>query len=277
MIFMNIESITSFIATNGIGLGLKVAAVIAMWIVGRWIIKFVMAHVGSAFQRGGKIDATLARSITSIVSVLLTFGLVLGIFDYVGVQTTSFAALLAGAAFAIGMAWGSLLTKFAAGVLMQILRPFKVGDYVSAGGIQGTVREVGLFGTTFVTSDNLTIAVGNSKIFSSTIKNFSDQPYRRVDAVAKISNGMDPKDAIQRLQAALATIPNVVKTPAPDVEILEFTEDGQKLSVRPYCHTKHYFQVWMDTQKAIARTIGAASGIVPETSVEQRHFAILSA
>jgi small conductance mechanosensitive channel len=271
---MNIESVTNYIATNGIDLVVKIAAAIAMWIIGRWIIKFVMGLVGNAIQRGGKIDSTLANYITSIVSVLLTIGLVMGILGYVGVQTTSFAALLAGAGLAIGTAWGGLLTNFAAGVFMQILRPFKVGDYVSAGGVEGTVKEIGLFGTTFLTGDNVTTVAGNNKIFSDTIKNFSDQPYRRVDAVAKIAHGVDSNDAVLRLKAALAAIPNVVKTPSPDVEILEFTPEGPKLCVRPYCHTNHYWQVWFDTHKAIAQTFGAAGYPVPETPVVQRNLAI---
>ena len=274
---MNIESVTNYLATNGIDIAVKLAAAIAMWIIGRWIIKFVMGLVGGAIQRGGKIDSTLSHYITSILAVLLTIGLVMGILGYVGVQTTSFAALLAGAGLAIGTAWGGLLTNFAAGVFMQILRPFKVGDYVSAAGVEGSVREIGLFGTTFLTGDNVTTVVGNNKIFSDTIKNFSDQPYRRVDAVAKIANGVDPQDAIARLKTALAAIPNVVKTPSPDVEILEFTAEGPKLCVRPYCHTNHYWQVWFDTHKVIAKTFGAAGYPVPETPVVQRNVALKGA
>jgi small conductance mechanosensitive channel len=268
---MNLESVMNYVATNGVDLVIKLAAALAMWVVGRWIIKFVMGHVGSGIQRGGKIDATLAKYITSIVSVMLTIGLVMGILGYVGVQTTSFAALLAGAGLAIGTAWGGLLTNFAAGVFMQILRPFKVGDIVSAGGVEGAVREIGLFSTTFLTGDNVTTVVGNNKIFSDTIKNFSDQPFRRVDAVAKIANGVDPQDAIKRLKAALVQIPNVVNTPAPDVEILEFTAEGPKLCVRPYCHTNHYWQVMFDTNKAISQTFGAAGYPVPETPMVQRN------
>src|SRR5438128_9522202 len=106
-------------------------------------------------QRGQRIDETLSRYLSAAMSMALNVLLVLAILDIFGVKTTSFAALLAGAGLAIGTAWGGLLTHFAAGVFMQVLRPFKVGDFVQAGGVTGTVTEIGLFGTTIITPDNV--------------------------------------------------------------------------------------------------------------------------
>ena len=266
---MDVDPIMKYIATNGVNLVIKLAAALAIWIVGRWLIAIVMRLVTASIARGGKIDGTVSRYITSILSVILTIGLVLGILGYFGVQTTSFAALLAGAGLAIGTAWGGLLTHFAAGIFMQILRPFKVGDYVSAGGSEGTVTEVGLFGTTIMSPDNVSTIIGNNKIFSDTIRNYSTQPYRRVDCVAKVANAVDPLDAIARLKPVIARIPNVVADPAPTVEILEFTPEGPKLCVRPYCNTSHYWQVYFDTNKAIVETFGAAAYPVPATPIVQ--------
>jgi small conductance mechanosensitive channel len=268
---MNINSVWAYITTNGVDIAIKIAGAIALWIVGRWLIKFAMGFVTRALERGGKIDATLSKYLTSIIGVLLTIGLAVGILGYLGIQTTTFAALLAGAGLAIGTAWGGLLTHFAAGVFMQVLRPFKVGDYVSAGGVEGTVREIGLFGTTLLSGDNVTHVVGNNKIFSDTIKNYSDQPFRRVDVVAKIANGVNPSDAIAKIKTALEGIPNVLKTPSPDVEIMEFTTEGPKLAIRPYCHTNHYWQVYFDAHKAIATTFAAAGYPTPEMPVVQRN------
>ena len=155
-------------------------------------------------ERGRKLDETLIRYLKSIISVLLTLVLVLAILDIFGIKTTSFAALLAGAGLAIGTAWGGLLTHFAAGVFMQVLRPFKVGDFVQAGGVTGTVHEVGLFGTTIITPDNVMTIVGNNKVFSESIQNFTTLPFRRVDCVAKVANSVDPLDAIARLKASIA-------------------------------------------------------------------------
>ena len=269
---MDVSKILDYLATNGVDVALKLLAAIVIWIVGRWVIKLLMSLISKALAKGGKIDATLSRYITSILAVLLTIGLVMGISGYIGVETTSFAAILAGAGLAIGTAWGGLLTHFAAGVFLQILRPFKVGDYVIVGGTEGTVREVGLFGTTLLTPDNVTTIVGNNKVFSETIKNFSEQPHRRVDCVAKVANSVDPEDAIARLKPALAKIANVKTSPAPEVDILELTPEGPKLAVRPYCHTKDYWQVYFDTNKAIVETFGAAGYPVPTTPVAQKQL-----
>jgi small conductance mechanosensitive channel len=265
---MNIDSILNYLATSGVSLLIKLAASVAIWVIGRWIISILMGVVTKAIARSGKLDATMGRYITSILSVLLTIGLVLGIFGYLGVETTSFAALIAGAGLAIGTAWGGLLTHLAAGFFMQILRPFKVGDYVFAGGIEGTVREMGLFGTTMLTPDNVLTVVGNNKIFSDTIKNFSAQPYRRVDCIAKVANTVDPKDAIARLRPAITRIPNVMSDPSPVIDLLEFTAEGPKLCVRPYCHTDHYWQVYFDTNRAIAESFGAAAYPVPTMPIQ---------
>jgi small conductance mechanosensitive channel len=266
---MNIDSLTNYLATNGVDLVIKLAAALAMWIIGRWIIGLVVSLLGRGIERSGKLDSTVSRYIKSLLGVLLTIGLVMGILGYLGVQTTSFAALLAGAGLAIGTAWGGLLTHFAAGIFMQILRPFRVGDYVSAGGTEGTVTEIGLFGTTLLTPDHVTTIVGNNKIFSDTIKNYSQQSYRRVDCVAKIANGVNPQDAAARLRQAVQAIPNVLAEPAPTVEILEFTAEGPKLCVRPNCSNANYWQVYFDTNRAIVETFGAAAYPVPATPITQ--------
>ena len=228
---VSVDAILNYLVTNGVSLVIKLAASLAMWIVGRRIISILMRVVEKGIVRGGKIDATTSHYITSILSVLLTIGLVLGIFGYLGVQTTSFAALLAGAGLAIGAAWGGLLAHLAAGLFMQIMRPFKVGDYVIAGGVEGTVIDMGMFGTTILTPDNVSTIVGNNKIFSDTIKNFSAQAFRRVDCVAKVANTVDPSDAIARLQPVVARIANVMSNPAPVIDLLEFTP-GRSKTVR---------------------------------------------
>lgn len=230
---MDLASVQTFIVTRGLDFGLQVIASIALWIFGRWAIRIVTNLMGKLIRRSGKVDSTLSHYLESVVSVLLTVLLILAILQVFGVQTTSFAALLAGLGLAVGTAWGGLLAHFAAGVFMQVLRPFKVGDVISAGGVTGTVKELGLFGTTIVTADNVVTLVGNNKIFSDNIANYSATPTRRVDLTAKIANGVDAADAIKRLKAALELIPNVVKHPAPDVGVLSFTPEGPLLFVRP--------------------------------------------
>jgi small conductance mechanosensitive channel len=268
---MNIETIAHFLSTQGLAFGLKVLGALAAWIVGRWLISLALRLFSAAMAHGKHIDATLTKYLVSIINVVLNIILVLAILDIFGVNTTSFAALLAGAGLAIGAAWGGLLAHFAAGMFMQVLRPFKVGDFVQAGGTTGTVTEIGLFASTIVTPDNVTTIVGNNKIFSDSIQNYSALPYRRVDCTAKVANSVDPQDAIARLKAAVALVPNVVASPAPDVEILQFTPEGPLLCVRPYTNTDHYWQVYFDTHKAVVATFGAAGYPLPETPLAPRN------
>jgi small conductance mechanosensitive channel len=155
------------------------------------------------------------RFVGNALSVALNIALVVAILGYFGVQTTTFAALLAAIGFAIGTAWGGLLGNFAAGAFLLVLRPFKVGDFITAGGITGTVHEIGLFVTTLDTPDNVRTFLGNNKVFSDTIQNFTANPYRRVELTAQISGAADPHLAIQRLKERLARIPNVIDKPAP--------------------------------------------------------------
>ncbi len=269
---MNSEVIWTFLSTQGADFGLKLLGALAAWIIGRWLIGLALRLMGAALNRGGKVDQTLAHYLTSILSVLLNVILVMAILDIFGVKTTSFAALLAGAGLAIGTAWGGLLSHFAAGVFMQVLRPYKVGDFVTVGGTTGTVKELGLFGTTLITPDNVITIVGNNTVFSGQIQNFSTLPYRRVDCVAKVANSVDVKDAMARLRAAVTAIPNVAATPAPDIEILQFTPEGPLLCVRPYTHTDNYWQVYFDTHKAVVSTFGTAGYPVPETPVAHRNL-----
>ncbi len=267
---MNMEAIWTFLSTQGADFALKIVGAIAAWIIGRWLIGLAMRMVGKALERANKFDATLIQYLKSIISVGLTIILILAILNIFGVETTSFAALLAGAGLAIGAAWSGMLGNFAAGLFLQVLRPYKVGDFISAGGTLGTVKELGLFATTVLTPDNVLTVVGNNKVFGDNIQNFSAEPFRRVDCVAKVANSVDVQDAIARLRPAIAAIPNVKTSPAPDIEILEFTPEGPKLCVRPYAHTDHYWQVYFDTHKAVVTTFGAAGYPVPETPMAHR-------
>ena len=259
---MDISTIESFIKTTAADLAIKILAAIAFWIIGRWLIGRVIKLVQAAMHRN-HIDATLTRYLGSIINVALNIALVLGILGYFGIQTTSIAAMLAGAGVAIGAAWSGMLGNFAAGAFMLVLRPFKVGDFVSVGGITGTVHELGLFGTTIVTPDNVLTLVGNGKIFSDTIQNFSALPYRRVDRTAQLAGGVDTADAIARFKAAVAQIPNVMAEPAPDVSLLDMNLVGPVIAVRPYCHTDHYWQVYFDTNEAMVRVAQQAGWPAP--------------
>jgi small conductance mechanosensitive channel len=252
-----------------VNVGLKIAGAIVVWGIGRWLIAFAMRLLSAGMTRQ-KVEPTLIRYLVSFLTIALNIILVVAILGYFGLETTSFAALIAAVGVAIGAAWAGLLSNFAAGAFLLMFRPFKVGDYINAAGVEGTVEEVGLFATSINTPDNVLTIVGNAKVFADNIKNYSANPYRRVELLAQLAHTVDPDDAIRRLKPALAQIPNVLETPPPDVEILTFNERGPVLAVRPYCNNAHYWQVYFDTNEAIRKTFAGAAYPVPEAHFVHR-------
>ena len=260
---MNVENWLETAKPLLIAFALKVVGAIAAFIVGRMLIGFATSLVTKALERQ-KVDPTIVKYLGSLIAIALNIVLIVAILGFFGVETTSFAALVAGLGVAIGAAWGGLLSNFAAGAFILVLRPFKVGDYVLAGDVEGTVRMIGLFSTVIDSADNVQTLVGNAKIMNGTIKNFSANTYRRVDLTAQVDHSVDPTDAVRRLKEAIPKIANVLAEPKPDVEIMSFNERGAVLAVRPYCNTAHFWQVYFDTNRTIRETFGAAGYPVPQ-------------
>lgn len=256
-------------------LGLQIVGAIILFIVGRWLINFVIRLVNAGLKRQS-FDPILAGYIGSALQVLLNIVLVVSLLGWFGIQTTTFAGLLAAAAFAIGTAWSGLLANFAAGAFIIVLRPFKHGDFITAGGVTGTVDDIGIFATTINTPDNIRTIIGNNKIFSDNIQNFTANPYRRVELTAQLAHEVDPREAMALLQPALVTIPHVLTSPAPEVTVLTFTNMGPVLAVRPYCHNNDYWQVYFDTNMLIRNTFVAAKFATPEQPLTIRATAQLA-
>ncbi|CAH2030330.1 mechanosensitive ion channel family protein [Trichlorobacter ammonificans] len=242
--------------------GTKLLAVILFWIVGRWLINFVCRMLQRVMERQ-KVDPTLMRYIGNFVAVTLNIVLVVAILGYCGIQTTTFAALVAGIGIAIGAAWGGLLSNLAAGIFLVVLHPFKVGDFITAGGVTGTVKEIGLFVTSINTPDNVLTMVGNAKVFGDNIQNFTANEYRRVELKCQLNGSADHVAAMQLLREKLALVPNVLATPAVEVEILDFTLVGPVLAVRPFCHNDHYWQVYFDGNRTIREALAAGGFPAP--------------
>ena len=155
------------------------------------------------------------------------------------------------------------MAHFAAGAFLVVLRPMKVGDFVTVGGVTGTVTELGLFTTVINTPDNVQTIIGNNKVFSDTIQNYTVNPFRRVDLKCQLAGAADHQAAMALLREKIAAIPNVLAEPKVDVEILDFTLVGPVLAVRPYCHNDHYWQVYFDTNRTIREALGAAGFPAP--------------
>jgi small conductance mechanosensitive channel len=243
-------------------LGWKVLGAFVVAIAGLIVIR-LLRTTSRRIMTSRRFDATLTTYLDTGLGIVLKVLLVIAIFGVLGVETTSFAALLAAAGIAIGAAWSGLLANFAAGLFLLFLRPFKVGDVVEAAGVLGAVREIGLFTTTLDTPDNVRVSIGNNKVFGDLIRNFSANPQRRVDLTAPIAFGTDPVATSRRLVARIAAIDHVLAQPAPAVEILSFSPDGAVLAVRAYCETADYWQVYFDMSRTISEVIGDAGYMVP--------------
>ncbi|MGX5218216.1 mechanosensitive ion channel family protein [Pseudomonas segetis] len=256
------NALYNLVTQYGAAFAIKILSAVAFWVIGRWLIGFAVGLVQKGLGRQ-HVDPTVLRYVGNFITVTLNILLVIGILGFFGVQTTTFAALIAAIGLAIGMAWSGLLSNLAAGGFIIILRPFKVGDFICAGGVTGTVTEIGLFVTAINTPDNVLTLVGNNKIFSDNIQNFSHNVFRRVDLKAQLSGATDYKAAAALLRERIAGIDNVLAEPAVDVEILEFNLVGPVMAVRPYCHTDHYWQVYFDTNKMIKDALGEAGFPAP--------------
>jgi small conductance mechanosensitive channel len=258
---MDLQKIKDTLLVQGTNLGLKILGALALWIIGVALIKILVRLTERALKYR-KVDSTVIKYISSTLSVLLKIVLVVAILGFFGIQTATFAALLAAAGLAIGAAWSGLLANFAAGAFLIVFRPFKVGDIISAGGVTGIVQELGLFTTTINTPDNVMNIVGNNKIFSDTIQNYSCTKFRRVDLEAPLHYTVDPVEAISQLKHAVEKVPNVLPEPAPVVEILNLNRDGTMIAVRPFCKNQDYWQVYFDTNRTV-RDVFEQAGYPP--------------
>jgi len=259
---MDVNALVQNAGTTLVSVAWKVIGAVVLWFAGRWLISFALRMLSRALARQ-QFDVTLSRYIHTALTIVLNVALVVAVLGFFGVETTTFAALVAAGGVAIGVAWGGLLANFAAGAFLVFLRPFKVGDFVCAAGVTGTVEAVGLFGTVINTPDNVHTIVGNNKVFAETIQNFSANPYRRVDMTATISNAVDHRVAIRVLKERLSAVPHVLPTPLPDVDVLEFTPAGPKLCVRPYCRPEHYWDVYFETNRLIREAFADAGFPAP--------------
>jgi small conductance mechanosensitive channel len=243
-----------FVRLYLIPIGWRLAGALAIWLLGAWSIRLLRAALRRAL-RMRQFDVTLATYLDAGAAVVLQLLVLIAILGVLGVETTSFAALLAAAGIAIGAAWSGLLAHFAAGLFLLTFRPFKVGDVIAAAGVVGTVREVGLFVTSIDTADGARTFVGNNRLFADNVQNFSVNGLRRVDLTAQVPAGADQERTMERLREAVGAVPNALPSPAPQVEVLTFNPAGSTLAIRPFCRHDHYWQVYFDANRAISRVL----------------------
>jgi len=231
-----------FIATYG----LKIIGAIVIWIIGSWIIKKIIRTIGKLMAKKN-YDESLQKFLLNLMSWALKILLIITILGTLGVPTTSFAAIIAAAGLAIGLALQGSLGNFAGGVLLLIFRPFKIGDLIEAQGELGVVKEIEIFTTKIVTPTNKEVIIPNGTLSNGNITNYTTEGKLRVDLTIGVSYDADIKQTKDVLMQVLTDNPKVLKNPAPSVNVSNLGDSSVDFAVRPYSSVADYWDVYFGT------------------------------
>ncbi|WP_439134979.1 mechanosensitive ion channel family protein [Pseudomaricurvus sp.] len=241
----NVEELMEAIPELIMIYGLKVLMAIVVYVVGKWIA----GMLASAFERGmtaKNVDPTVAHFTRNIVYYALFAVVIIAALGQLGVQTASFVAIVGAAGLAIGFALQGSLANFAAGVLLILFRPIKVGDYVEAGGAAGVVKEISIFTTILTTPDNKVVIIANNQVMSNNITNYSTMSTRRVDLLVGISYGSDIKLAKQIMQEIADNDSRVLKDPAVQIAVKELADSSVNFVFRSWVNSADYWDVFFE-------------------------------
>jgi len=222
--------------------GIKILGAIAIFIIGKWVAKVLTNLFRNALEKSNT-DPTLIKFLGDLIYFGLLVLVIIAALGTLGVNTTSFAAIIGAAGLAIGLALQANFSNFGAGVVILFLRPFKIGDFVEAGGATGSVEAIGIFNTTIKTGDNRVIIVPNSNIIGGNIINYSKEPIRRIDLVISVGYDDDLKLVKQTLEEILQSDERILKDPAPGVALAELADSSVNFNVRPWVKTEDYWAV----------------------------------
>ncbi len=228
----------------------KLAGAIIVFIIGSWLIKKT-GRIISKIMNARNYEPSLQSFLTSVFTVLMNVLLILTVIGMLGVNTTSFAALLAGAGIAIGAALNGTLGNLAGGVMMMVFKPFKVTDMIEAQGAVGIVKEMGIFSTTVLSPENKTIFLPNGPLSTGVITNYTTAGYLRTDLSMAIALDMDIEKARKVAIDAMLTHPKVLKTPGPEVSVLKVGDGMVTLAIRPYTTQPDYWDVYFGVQELV--------------------------
>ena len=237
----------------GIEYGIKIVGALAIFIIGRWIVKKISSFIEKLMKKGG-VDATLSAFILNMINILLMVVVVLAAVTELGVNTTSFIAILGAAGLAIGLSLQGILGNIGSGVILILFRPFQVGDTISAAGETGTVESITLFNTVLLTPDNKVILAPNSAVAAGNIVNFSKQEERRVDFVFGIGYDDDLKLAKATLQEIIDADDRILKDPASFIGVGELGDSSVNFTVRVWVKAADYWGVHFDTNEKVKLT-----------------------
>ena len=246
----------------------KLGLAALIFVVGRWIAKMAANGIDKIMKKAG-IDATLTRFLHNVVYSALLIAVIIAAVDQLGIKTTPFLAILGAAGLAVGLALQSSLANFSSGVMLILFHPFKVGDFVEAGGTTGTVELINVFNTVMKTGDNREIIVPNAQIFGGTITNFSARATRRIDLVIGISYDDNIAKAKQIIENILSADERILKEPAPVILVLELGASSVDLAVRPWVRKENYSATRSDLLENIKTSLedGGCSLPYPQQDV----------
>lgn len=236
----------------GIDLGIKVATALAIFLIGKFLIKILVRGISKVMQKQG-VDKTLESFICNLVRISLMVVVVIAAIGAIGIQTTSFIAIFGAAGLAVGLALQGSLSNFASGVLIVLFRPYRVGDFVEAAGIAGSVEQVQILTTILKTGDNKQIIVPNSQIMDSIITNYSANDTRRVDMVVGVSYEDDLDKVRKTLEELLAADERVLSEPAPLIAVSALADSSVNFVVRPWVKATDYWGVMFEMTEAIKK------------------------
>lgn len=250
------------IKTYVVPLGLKLLAAVIVLVLGRWVIKMIKKWMANGLMsRHG--DATLHSFLSNLVSVVLYFFLIMAIVGILGINTSSLVALLASAGLAVGMSLGGTLQNFAGGVLIIMFRPFKVGDFIAAQGMEGIVSEIQIFNTHLLTTDNKEVILPNGALATGVMTNYSKQETRRVDWLFSIAYGDDYDKAKRVLRGLCDEDSRILKTPEPFVQLSKLNDSSVDITVRAWVNSADYWAVFFSMNEKVYKTFAAEGLNIP--------------
>jgi len=241
---------------------MSVIGAIVLFVVGRMVASWARTKLTQGLTRAGT-DASLIPFFASMLYYVLVGVVLIAVLNLFGIETTSLIAVLGAAGLAVGLALQGTLSNFAAGVMLLIFRPIRVGDWVEVAGHAGTVKEIAIFNTLLDTGDNVRIVIPNSQISSDVVKNYSFNPTRRVDLVMGISYGDDIGRAIEIIERVLTSDDRTLKDPASTIAVTELADSSVNLIVRPWCNTSDYWALRRDLTRALKEGLEAGGCNIP--------------
>ena len=251
------QQLVNDLLSQAMWIGLKILLALAIFFVGKWITNWIIRILNRAFERKN-VDLSLRNFLRSMIKVVMMILVILAAIQTLGINTTSFLAIFASAGLAVGMALSGTLQNFAGGVILLLLRPYRVGDYITAQGQSGTVKNIGLFSTQLSTPDNRIIYVPNSSISTSIVDNYSQPTTRRIDWNVSIAYGDDVDTAREAILAMLNADKRVLHEPAePMVVVAELSSSAVILKVRVWSANDDYWTLFWDINEKIYKELPA--------------------